>query len=70
VPRTASNDVTDIYLHHYGHLDVYGGTHSLQDVKQPMLEWMNQLLKLRLQKQTIEYRRGQQWPCLFKQLIL
>jgi pimeloyl-ACP methyl ester carboxylesterase len=44
VPRTASNDVTDIYLHHYGHLDVYGGTHSLQDVKQPMLEWMNQRL--------------------------
>ena len=45
VPRTASHDVTDIYLHHYGHLDVYGGTHSLQDVKQPMLEWMNDRLK-------------------------
>ncbi len=44
VPRTASNDVTDIYLHHYGHLDVYGGTHSLQDVKQPTLNWMNQRL--------------------------
>jgi pimeloyl-ACP methyl ester carboxylesterase len=45
VPRTASKDVTDIYLQHYGHLDVYGGTHSLQDVKQPTLEWMNQRLK-------------------------
>jgi len=44
VPRTASNDVTDIYLQHFGHLDVYGGTHSREKVKQPMLEWMNQRL--------------------------
>jgi pimeloyl-ACP methyl ester carboxylesterase len=44
VPRTAGNDVTDIYLQHFGHLDVYGGTHSREKVKQPMLEWMNQRL--------------------------
>ncbi len=41
VPRTKSTDVTDLRLKHYGHLDVYGGTHSLEDVKQPMLNWMN-----------------------------
>jgi pimeloyl-ACP methyl ester carboxylesterase len=44
VPRTASKDITDTYLHHYGHLDVYAGTHSLEDVKQPTLNWMNQRL--------------------------
>jgi pimeloyl-ACP methyl ester carboxylesterase len=40
-PKTASDDVTIHYLPGYGHLDVYAGTHSLEDVKQPFLEWMN-----------------------------
>jgi pimeloyl-ACP methyl ester carboxylesterase len=40
-PKTASDDVTIVYLPGYGHLDVYAGTHSLEDVKQPLLEWMN-----------------------------
>ena len=44
-PRTASTDITTIYLPGYGHLDVYAGTHSLDDVKQPVLEWMNARLK-------------------------
>jgi len=43
-PRTASTDITTIYLQGYGHLDVYAGTHSVQDVKQPVLEWMNDRL--------------------------
>lgn len=43
-PRTQSNDITTIYLPKYGHLDVFSGTHSLQDVKQPALEWMNDRL--------------------------
>jgi len=38
---TLSDDATMNYLPGYGHLDVYAGTHSLEDVKQPMLEWMN-----------------------------
>ena len=38
---TLSDDVTIKYLPGYGHLDVYAGTHSRDDVKQPMLEWMN-----------------------------
>jgi hypothetical protein len=42
---TLSADVTFKYLKGYGHLDVYSGTHSLEDVKQPMLEWMNDRLK-------------------------
>jgi pimeloyl-ACP methyl ester carboxylesterase len=45
LPRTASTDVAEIYLHNYGHLDVYAGTHSLQQVKEPMLNWMNDRLK-------------------------
>ncbi len=44
-PRTASADITTIYLQGYGHLDVYAGTHSVEQVKQPMLEWMNDRLK-------------------------
>lgn len=41
-PRsTASPDFTVKYLPGYGHLDVYYGTHSEEDVKEPMLEWMN-----------------------------
>jgi hypothetical protein len=43
-PRTASTDITTIYLEGYGHLDVYAGTHSVEQVKQPMLEWMNDRL--------------------------
>jgi hypothetical protein len=41
MPKTASDDVTVVYLPGYGHLDVYAGTHSLEDLKQPLLEWMN-----------------------------
>jgi len=40
--KTLSDDVTFVYLPGYGHLDVYSGTHSLEDVKEPMLEWMNE----------------------------
>lgn len=40
--KTLSDDVTFVYLPGYGHLDVYCGTHSLEDVKEPMLEWMNE----------------------------
>jgi pimeloyl-ACP methyl ester carboxylesterase len=43
-PRTQSKDITTIYLPKYGHLDVFSGTHSLQDIKQPALDWMNQRL--------------------------
>lgn len=43
--RTATTDVTSIILSQYGHLDIFAGTHSLQDVKQPALEWMNDRLK-------------------------
>jgi pimeloyl-ACP methyl ester carboxylesterase len=47
--RTASTDVTSIILigtgKDYGHLDIFSGTHALQDVDQPMLEWMNNRLK-------------------------
>ena len=38
---TKTNDVTVVYLPGYGHLDVYAGTHSLEDVKQPLLEWLD-----------------------------
>lgn len=37
----ATNDVTNIYLPGYGHLDVYYGTHSREDMKEPMLEWLD-----------------------------
>ena len=40
-----STDITTIYLPGYGHLDVYSGSHSLQDVKEPALEWMNERLR-------------------------
>ncbi len=40
--KVKSKDITLKYLPGYGHLDVYAGTHSLEDVKEPMLEWMNQ----------------------------
>jgi hypothetical protein len=43
--RTQSNDITTIYLPKYGHLDVFSGSHSLQDVKEPALEWMNDRLR-------------------------
>jgi hypothetical protein len=44
-PRTASTDVTSNILRGYGHLDIYSGTHSLQDVKEKMLGLMNERLK-------------------------
>jgi len=43
-PLTRSKDITTTYLPGYGHLDVFSGTHSLQDIKQPALNWMNQRL--------------------------
>jgi len=43
--RTQSRDITIRYLPGYGHLDVFSGTHSLQDVKRPTLEWMNSRLR-------------------------
>jgi pimeloyl-ACP methyl ester carboxylesterase len=39
---TLSDDVTFNYLPGYGHLDVYVGKYSLQDVKEPLLEWLNE----------------------------
>jgi len=42
--KTLSSDVTFVYLPGYGHLDVYSGTHALEEVKQPMLDWMNDRL--------------------------
>jgi len=39
--KTLSADATFVYLPGYGHLDVYSGTHALEDVKEPMLEWMD-----------------------------
>lgn len=41
VTRVASKDITTVFLAGYGHLDVYAGTHSIEQVKQPMLDWMN-----------------------------
>ncbi len=40
--RAASTDVTIVYLEDFGHLDVYVGTYSLQEVKEPLFEWLNQ----------------------------
>lgn len=37
----ATEDTTLIYLPGYGHLDVYYGTHSREDMKEPMLEWLD-----------------------------
>lgn len=42
--KVKSKDITTKYLPGYGHVDVYAGPHSLQDVKQPMLKWMNERL--------------------------
>ncbi len=39
--RTKSDDVTINYYQDYGHLDILYGKKSLQDVKQPLLEWLN-----------------------------
>jgi hypothetical protein len=39
---TISNDVTIKFLSGYGHMDVMYGAYSLQDVKRPMLEWLNE----------------------------
>ena len=41
---TQSEDVTIHYLPGYGHLDVYVGSYSLEDVKEPLLEWLNERL--------------------------
>lgn len=38
---TKHPDVTIIYMEKYGHMDVLYGTHSLEDVKKPLLEWLN-----------------------------
>jgi len=40
--KTLSDDVTFHYLPGYGHLDVYVGVYSIDDVKEPLLEWMNE----------------------------
>ena len=41
---TLSDDVTFKYLPGYGHLDVYVGEYSLEDVKKPLLDWLNERL--------------------------
>ena len=38
---TKSKDITIIFLEEYGHMDVLFGTYSLADVKNPLLEWLN-----------------------------
>jgi pimeloyl-ACP methyl ester carboxylesterase len=38
---TTSADVTINFLSNYGHMDIMCGSHSLTDVKQPMLEWLD-----------------------------
>ncbi len=38
---TLSSDVTINYLDGYGHMDVLYGTNSLADVKQPLLQWLD-----------------------------
>lgn len=43
-PATASTDVTLKYLPGYGHLDIYTGTHSIEEVKKVVLDWMNERL--------------------------
>lgn len=40
--KCAGDDVTVIHLPGFGHMDVMWGTHSLEQVKQPLLEWMNE----------------------------
>lgn len=39
--KCASEDVSVVTLPHFGHMDVMWGTQSLEQVKQPMLEWMD-----------------------------
>jgi pimeloyl-ACP methyl ester carboxylesterase len=41
VTRIAGRDITTVFLAGFGHLDVYAGTHSREQVKKPMLDWMN-----------------------------
>ena len=38
---TKSSDVTIYYLESYGHMDILFGTYSLPDVKEPLLQWLN-----------------------------
>jgi hypothetical protein len=38
---TLSEDVTVNLLQGYGHMDVMFGSNSLTDVKQPLLDWLN-----------------------------
>ena len=40
--RAASTDVTIMYLEDFGHLDVYVGTYSFEEVSEPLLLWLNQ----------------------------
>jgi len=40
--RAASTDVTILYLENFGHLDVYVGKYSFEEVSEPLLEWLNQ----------------------------
>lgn len=39
--KCAGDDVTVVHLPGFGHMDVMWGTHSLDQVKKPLLEWMN-----------------------------
>ncbi len=41
---TGSDDFSVKFLPGFGHLDVYYGTHAQDEVKEPMLEWMNNRL--------------------------
>ncbi len=39
--KTINDDVTIHYLPDYGHIDILFGSDSLADVKQPLLQWLN-----------------------------
>ena len=43
--RVASTDITINYVEGFGHFDIMWGTHSLEKVHEPLLEWMNDRLK-------------------------